>query len=525
MPLFSLKECKRDNSNTKQKVFIEYLYKKFGVSEDNEEFDNDYFTQLNEDDLIESLEYYISIRSVTGQVTAKNYITYLTGFFKTLSDDYNIKNEIFTNVDMKSHFIERSHTVISKLKETENKDVATDKQYEDLVDGIDKFLSNHSDVENEIYDEFRKSKYKDNNRLKIYPHFVSIITTKLVLKLALKALTIASLNVEDLNIEGATLYLNGTPLPLDEELVELLRIYLNIRTNILESQSLTEDKLFINYDGTPYLKPAKDRKHTASYGMLFKIMHDCVNTVSTELFSARTAQQWLNSGMGVSWVSKITGFSPIRCIELQSESESVTLEKLQTFLGAKIEVKKKERKSCPLCGNEIKAELSNWILVQFEDTIFYISKKELSLLEGDSDAQFGDDIMITDSPQFNLRFAQDMDEDIDVPENETVEQKNTRVKRYQKLVNQLKRIYGHKCQLCGHSFQMDNGNEYCEAHHIKELSKNGSQDPRNVIIVCSNHHRMFHYARNSIIIGDPINGERVIKIGEEEFKIPFKEHI
>lgn len=119
------------------------------------------------------------------------------------------------------------------------------------------------------------------------------------------------------------------------------------------------------------------------------------------------------------------------------------------------------------------------------------------------------------------QLERDLLDDIDVPINETKEEYKNRLIRYQRIVNYLKQKYDYKCQICGYSFLMDNGKGYCEAHHIKMLSENGSQSPENVIILCANHHRMFHYASSNIFVGDLINGKRVINIGIDEFNVEF----
>lgn len=113
----------------------------------------------------------------------------------------------------------------------------------------------------------------------------------------------------------------------------------------------------------------------------------------------------------------------------------------------------------------------------------------------------------------------DLYEDIDVQENESKEVKIRRIKRYQKIVNRLKQKHGFRCQLCHDTFMMDNGRNYCEAHHIKSLSQNGSQAEDNVLILCPTHHRMFHYAKNSIEIGNLIDRKRIIKIGDIIYKV------
>lgn len=106
-------------------------------------------------------------------------------------------------------------------------------------------------------------------------------------------------------------------------------------------------------------------------------------------------------------------------------------------------------------------------------------------------------------------------------ENETEEIRYNRIKRYQKLVTQLKQKYNYQCQICGYNFLMDNGKCYCEAHHIKMLSKDGSQNPDNVLILCANHHRMFHYASNTCTIGELVQGKRIVQIGKEKFMVKY----
>ncbi|MBN3382931.1 HNH endonuclease [Clostridium botulinum] len=138
---------------------------------------------------------------------------------------------------------------------------------------------------------------------------------------------------------------------------------------------------------------------------------------------------------------------------------------------------------------------------EFEEFIELISKEE----EKDIDIQIEKDFL----------------DDVDIAENESTEELNRRIKRYQKIVKILKQKYNYKCQLCGYTFPMDNGSYYCEAHHIQMLSRDGSQHPENVIILCANHHRKFHYAKDNIIIGKLIDGKRVIKIGNEEFVVQF----
>lgn len=116
----------------------------------------------------------------------------------------------------------------------------------------------------------------------------------------------------------------------------------------------------------------------------------------------------------------------------------------------------------------------------------------------------------------------DFIEDVTMPDNETKEITIKKIKRYQRIVNELKETHGYKCQLCNDTFLMDNGTYYCEAHHIKQLSNNGTQDKSNVIILCPKHHRMFHYSKGRITItNDPIQRKRFITIENTTYEIPI----
>lgn len=112
-------------------------------------------------------------------------------------------------------------------------------------------------------------------------------------------------------------------------------------------------------------------------------------------------------------------------------------------------------------------------------------------------------------------------EDLQMLDNKYKEITKSVIIRYQKIVEHIKQTRGRKCQICQYSFIMDNGNEYCEAHHIQYLSKNGSQSSDNVILLCPNHHRMFHYAHDAVFVDDLVDGKRKVLIENVEHLIDF----
>ena len=126
-----------------------------------------------------------------------------------------------------------------------------------------------------------------------------------------------------------------------------------------------------------------------------------------------------------------------------------------------------------------------------------------------------------DKTNIDYSLEKDLLEDLQILDNERKEITKDVIIRYQKLVEHIKQTRGRKCQICQYSFIMDNGNEYCEAHHIQYLSENGSQNSDNVVLLCPNHHRMFHYAHDSVLVGDLVDGKRKVLIDNVEYLIDF----
>lgn len=371
MGTFSLHNFQETNTNTKKKVFVKWLFKTFGVDEGNEEFDNSDFSLLNENDLIDSLKDYIRVKSIGSQQTAKIYIGDITSFFDELANKYNIENEVFTNTYRKSKFVERTNEIISELKETESKDIASDEQYEKLNTIIDKYLSDHSNLDLEISDEFEKYKITNTTYLSVYQYVISIIAFKFVMEFAFKDIVIISLNVKSIDIENKCIHINDVLLPLDDSLEKLLKTYLKIRNSILDFYSMQENLLFIKYTGEPYIQETPDRTNTSDYGTLFKFSvrnRKKIVDVTPETLASKRIVEMINSGIDISIISDFTKFPYKRCKKLQEKSnrKNEINEKLKQFFNNKEIVTKKRYLKCPFCGDEVKASSDYWILFQNE---------------------------------------------------------------------------------------------------------------------------------------------------------------
>ena len=61
-----------------------------------------------------------------------------------------------------------------------------------------------------------------------------------------------------------------------------------------------------------------------------------------------------------------------------------------------------------------------------------------------------------------------------------------------KIGDNLKLLYGYRCQICGHKIGEEYGSHIVEAHHIDYFISSLNNDANNQMIVCPNHHSIIH---------------------------------
>lgn len=68
-----------------------------------------------------------------------------------------------------------------------------------------------------------------------------------------------------------------------------------------------------------------------------------------------------------------------------------------------------------------------------------------------------------------------------------------RIRKLNKKIGEnLKQLYGYRCQICGRVVGEEYGAYVCEAHHIDYFTKSLNNNASNQMIVCPNHHRIIH---------------------------------
>ncbi|MCM1566684.1 MAG: hypothetical protein FNP40_15475 [Dehalobacter sp. 4CP] len=61
-----------------------------------------------------------------------------------------------------------------------------------------------------------------------------------------------------------------------------------------------------------------------------------------------------------------------------------------------------------------------------------------------------------------------------------------------KIGENLKLLYGYRCQICGQYVGAEYGAKVAEAHHIDYFVQSLNNDANNQLIVCPNHHSIIH---------------------------------
>ncbi|CAM3689519.1 hypothetical protein [Flavobacterium chungbukense] len=95
-------------------------------------------------------------------------------------------------------------------------------------------------------------------------------------------------------------------------------------------------------------------------------------------------------------------------------------------------------------------------------------------------------------------------------------------KRNNKLVRNLKALYGGRCQITGDEFTFTkiNGELYSEVHHLIPLGDNGSDSYANTIVVSPMIHRMLHFANVSEIdLNKIVDNKLKIQINGKDYEI------
>lgn len=84
-----------------------------------------------------------------------------------------------------------------------------------------------------------------------------------------------------------------------------------------------------------------------------------------------------------------------------------------------------------------------------------------------------------------------------------VKEKAVKIRKLEsKIIENLKKLYNYRCQICGSNIGEIFNVNVCDAHHIHPFSESLNNRYDNIIIVCPNHHRLLHTANPIFIAGN-----------------------
>lgn len=354
------------NKATKIKEFNKFLCDEFKIENVNEGIDVYFLGEIDIEFIIRGLNRYIEANNVSAQNTADTFVTAVYELLIHVERKYGAKNGILSDMDKHKEFLERTKEVTSKLRSTISKDIATDDDFEKLVNCVDLYLEEHDDIESELSNEINLLITSKREKLWHYPNFISIIATKLLMEYGLKYNVIISLNVNDVDLENRNIIINGILLPIHSDLVGLLKIYMPIRKQLVTHYNYIHEKLLVRYmTGGPYLP--------REYGKLYNLIRKSFKSFEAEAFASKRILEMLDNGLDTYLVSKLTGFDVTRCVTIQYEnrtndrSEEYCADKIRVFLSNKKQVDASQFIICPFCGVKKNANIENWIIVKFEE--------------------------------------------------------------------------------------------------------------------------------------------------------------
>lgn len=369
------------NTNNKQeKTHIEVLSEFLKTKVFNgDDFDVEVFALLNENDLLESLIYYIERNKITSKQTAKAYLGNVKNLFSNLEGFYQISNSVYVNGNFLPNFELEAGKIIANLNATIDKEIATDDEYEETLKSINELSAQYS------FDAAKKGidKYIDidnQNSLSDGPDMFrrirSICATMLVLEYGLKNETIRDMKTSELDLSSNIIKRGKYELQLSADLKNSFNEYLRIRDYLLKRLEITQEFLFVGRDGSSFVG-------TRDYAnKLFSILaQQKGGSVATAIFAQKCLIRMINQGLNSALIEEITGYKDRtykKLCNLINQDEEYIQAKLNSFMGLSNQRQPKTLKkgyiNCPLCGKEVRATREELILIKYPgDKTLYLA--------------------------------------------------------------------------------------------------------------------------------------------------------
>lgn len=112
-----------------------------------------------------------------------------------------------------------------------------------------------------------------------------------------------------------------------------------------------------------------------------------------------------------------------------------------------------------------------------------------------------DTIVVSDIEEYRTSISQmseiEVEREYNIEKDLTAgivtKQREVKIRKLNRAISDnLKLLYGYRCQICGKLIGEEYGAHIAEAHHIEYFIHSLNNDASNQLIVCPNHHRIIH---------------------------------
>ena len=267
-------------------VFAEFLKQKMSLVEKNYET---LLRGLDRDTICRSVNYYINDYHIKFRITAQNYFTVISLFFKYIDKNHGITNQTFINSNEYERLKNTVDKIIQALKEGEGKEPISEKEFEKL----------------RIYCDYVLNNFNSETQ---YMVFCSAIIIKITMFIGLKSNVIDRITVDSHDETRLKLRVNGYTMRLPDVLAQQLIKYRQVRKTIKPYSD--EAPLFLTKAG----KILKNKNNEKYCSMLEPLNHQ-----KSESVAKRAIINMLSSGVTSDMIVDLTGFSERVCQECMED--------------------------------------------------------------------------------------------------------------------------------------------------------------------------------------------------------------
>lgn len=267
-------------------VFSEFLKHEMLLVENNYET---LLRGLDSEVICQSIHAYIADYHIKFRITAQNYFTVVTAFFKFLDKKHGVTNKTFINSSDYEKLKVSADKIIGGLKKREGKEPISDEDFERLRLSCDSIIN-------------------EANPDTQYMAFCSAIIIKITMLIGLKNNEIDKITLGSHDEIKYKLKINGYTLRLPDLLAQQLIKYRQIRNTI--GSTSKEAPLFVTKAG----KDLKDKNNEKYCSMEESLKHK-----KSESVAKRAIINMLSSGITSDMIINLTGFSEKVCQQCMEE--------------------------------------------------------------------------------------------------------------------------------------------------------------------------------------------------------------